>query len=129
MCGKGVEKRIDFKKRNMIQKNHSSLTIINVTRDSVSMGDDIYASHEYSFVLANDACLKQLLEHLSNNNYLASIAGKNHSWEAIIDNKSVAIFKSNSNMPESSNSLSTDISEFVQNGEVFLHFKYNSSIS
>lgn len=101
--------------------------IIKVERDSVCMGDDIDAPHEYKFNLREDATLNALFEHLTNKNYLASVAGKNHSWEATINNNVVAVFLGNNKVPKSSATLATQISKYVINGIVDVYFIYNSA--
>jgi len=73
--------------------------LINAERDSVCMGDDIDAPHSYSFKISANATLNDVFEHLARKHYLASVAGKNHSWEAIISNESLALFVGNNQHP------------------------------
>ena len=101
--------------------------LIKVERDSVCMGDDIDAPHEYKFNLPEEATLNQLFDHLAKKSYLASVAGKNHSWEAAVNNKIAALFKGNSKTPEPSKMLSTKISKLAQNGTINVNFKYSSA--
>ena len=101
--------------------------LIIVERDSVCMGDDVYAPHEYSFKLPESATLNEVFGHLAKESYLASVAGKNHSWEATISSEAVALFKGNSKTPEPSISLGTQLSKYVYDGRVNVNFKYNSS--
>ena len=100
---------------------------IKVERDSVCMGDDVDAPHTYSFNLPSNVALQDIFEHLAEKRYLASVAGKNHSWEALVSGKSLAIFKGNKKRPEPSGVLSTKISQYVENGKLYVHFKYNSA--
>lgn len=101
--------------------------LIKVERDSVCMGDDVYAPHSYSFKLPEDASLGDLFKHLAGKRYLASVAGRNQSWEAIIDKKSMAKFMANNQEPEASANLSAKISKYVKEGSLHVRFKYNSA--
>jgi hypothetical protein len=101
--------------------------LVKVERDSVCMGDDIDAPHSYSFKLPREATLNDVFKHLAGKRYLASVAGRNHSWEAMIDNKSLARFIANNPEPEPSVSLSTKISVYVNEGALLVCFKYNSA--
>ena len=100
---------------------------INVERDSVCMGDDVDAPHSYVFHLPFDASMYDVFEHLAKKRYLAYVAGKNHSWEAIIDFDAVAFFKGNAIMPEPSPRLQSSISNYANNQSLNIRFKYNSS--
>jgi hypothetical protein len=101
--------------------------LIEVERDSVCMGDDIDAPHEYKFSMPESSTLTALFEHLAKKRYLASVAGENHSWEATVNNKVVAIFLGNSKIPESSKLLAKQISKYAKNGIVNVSFKYKSA--
>jgi len=101
--------------------------LITVERDSVCMGDNIDAPHEYIFNMPEDATLNNLFEHLAKENYLASVAGKNHSWEATVNDKVIALFRGNIKTPVPSNFLATQISKFAKNGKMNVNFKYNSA--
>ena len=103
------------------------MILIKVERDSVCMGDDIDAPHEYSFSLTEDSTLLEVFAHLEKKRYLAGVAGKDHSWDAIISNKKVAHFKGNNQIPEPSKFLSKPISKFSKSGELNLGFIYNSA--
>ena len=103
--------------------------LVKVQRDSVCMGDDVNAPHEYIFKMDQNLTLSFLFEHLKNKNYLASVSGKNHSWEAVINNQVVALFSGNNKTPESSETLEKKISKFSINNEVNINFKYNSTIT
>lgn len=101
--------------------------LIKVERDSVCMGDDVNAPHSYSFNLPSDATLKEIFEHLASKRYLASVAGKNHSWEAVIGKKSLAVFIGNNKNPEGSSTLRNNISKYASKGILNVRFKYNSA--
>ena len=101
--------------------------LINVERDSVCVGDDIDAPHEYSFSLNEDSSLNDIFTHLEKKRYLAGVAGTRHSWDAIIDSKKVAHFKGNNRVPEPSKLLKSSISKFVKNGQLNVKFSYNSA--
>lgn len=101
--------------------------LIKVQRDSVCMGDDVDAPHSYSFALPCDATLSELFEHLAIKRYLASVAGKNHTWEAVIGKKFVALFRGNNKNPEASFTLRNKVSKYANEGVLNVHFKYNSA--
>ncbi|GAA4811068.1 hypothetical protein GCM10011365_18770 [Marinicella pacifica] len=91
------------------------------------MGDDVNAPHEYSFSLAEDSSLLEVFVHLEKKRYLAGVAGKNHSWDAIINKKQVAHFKGNSQKPEPNKFLNKPISKYSKSGQLNLGFIYNSA--
>lgn len=98
-----------------------------VERDSVCMGDDVDAPHSYSFTLPSDAVLNDVFVHLSKKHYLASVTGKNHSWEAIVGNETLAIFMGNSSMPNASSALHNKLSRYAKAGTLNVFFQYNSA--
>lgn len=100
---------------------------INVERDSVCMGDDVDAPHSYEFEIEQNASTRALFEHLSDKQYLASVVGGAHTWDAVVEDKIVANFLANNRYPEPSNTLSMPISELTNGGKIFLYFKYNSA--
>lgn len=101
--------------------------LIKVERDSVCMGDDVDAPHSYSFKLPCDSSLSDVFKHLAGKRYLASVAGRNHSWEAIIGKTSLAKFLANNREPEATASLSAKVSKFEKDGVLHVRFKYNSA--
>ena len=103
--------------------------IVKVERDSVCMGDDMDAPHSYSFNVSSESTLDEVFKHLEWKRYLASVAGKNHSWEAIIENKSVALFKENNQRPEPAAELSKNVSVYTTGSILSIWFKYNSAAS
>jgi hypothetical protein len=100
---------------------------VNVERDSVCMGDDVDSPHTYNFNISSDATLNNVFEHLAENHYLASVGGINHSWEAIIENRSLALFKGNNRKPEHTDALIENISSYTNSGVLSIYFKYNSA--
>lgn len=100
---------------------------IQVTRDSVCMGDDIDAPLSYTFSSESSSTLTDLYSHLAHKNYLASVAGLNHKWSAIINAKTVAIFNGNNKNPEPNETLSLPIAQYANQGNVKIKFKYHSS--
>ena len=104
-----------------------STYLIRVERDSVSMGDDVNAPHEYAFNLTESSGLGDIFVHLEKKRYLPGVAGKNHSWDAVIGQKKVAHFKGNNKFPEPSKVLSKLLSKFAKDGQVNVSFTYNSS--
>ena len=101
--------------------------LVSVERDSVCMGDDVDAPHAYSFRVLPDATFDDVFEHLARKGYLAYVAGKNHSWEAIVDGKPCAFFAGNNMKLESTKILTGKVSEFVRNGTLTVRFRYNSA--
>ena len=101
--------------------------LIEIERDSVSMGDDVDAPHFYSFKARTTVTLREVFELLESERYLAAVGGKNHSWEAIIGGDSVALFRANSRRPEPCSALSNAISRYATAGVVRIRFKYNSA--
>jgi len=91
------------------------------------MGDDVDAPHSYSFKLPRDASLRDVFKHLAVKRYLASVAGRNHSWEAIIGKNSLARFLANNREPEASASLSAKVSKYEKDGVLYVRFKYNNA--
>jgi hypothetical protein len=73
--------------------------LIKVERESVCMGDDVDAPHLYSFKVPCDFSLDDVFRHLAGKHYLASVAGRNHSWDAIIGKKSLAKFLASNREP------------------------------
>lgn len=103
--------------------------LVEVERDSVCMGDDCAAPHAYSFKVSINSTLSDVFEHLARKRYLAYVAGKNHSWEAVIKNNPVAFFKGNNQVPEPSAVLSDKVSLYAINATLKIWFKYNSAVS
>ncbi len=102
---------------------------IEVKRDSVCMGDDVDAPHLLQFEVKTDALIEDLFKQLASRNYLATVAGKNHYWEAIIDDIVVAKILGNNQKPECSDQLKEPLSKFVQEGYIRLNYKYYSAKS
>ena len=102
------------------------MILINVERDSVCMGDEVDAPHAYKFKLSDEATLCDIFSHLEKKRYLARVAGKNHSWDALVNGKKVAHFKGNNQAPENSGSLGNPVSRLAKNGQLKLEFIYNS---
>jgi hypothetical protein len=101
--------------------------LIEVERDSVCMDDDVDAPHTYRFKVSTNATLNEVFEHLARKHYLALVAGRNHSWEAIVGEKSVALFKGNNQQPESTSALFNEVSQYSNKGTLSVRFKYNSA--
>ncbi len=114
---------------SVISETTMTEILIKVERDSVCMGDDCDAPHLYSFKISNNSALIEVFEHLERKRYLASVAGKNHSWEAVIENRSVAFFMGNNQLPEPSAVLSNKIFLYAKNSILEIWFKYNSAAS
>ncbi len=103
------------------------LCVIKIDRDSVCAADDVI-THHYQFELEMSASVRAIFEHLSEKSYLPSVAGRAHTWDAITKGQVVAEFLANNNYPEESNTLSIPISGLINDGEVHVHFKYNSAL-
>lgn len=103
--------------------------LIHIERDSVCMGDDIDAPHAHDFMLPENATLQDIFRHLEKIAYLPSVAGLHHSWNAIINDEIIAIFKGNNQSPEHSEFLCNPIADFIKGNKVNLYIKYHSSIN
>ena len=64
--------------------------IFNLTRDSVSMGDDVNAPHTEILTLSNYKISEHSIGEICLN-YLPNVAGVGHSWECHINNILIAI--------------------------------------
>lgn len=91
------------------------------------MGDDVDAPHSYSFRVCATATLNEVFTHLAKANYLASVAGRNHSWQAVIDGQQVATFLGNNRMPEPTGFLANEVSRYAHNGRIEVQFMYKSA--
>ena len=92
--------------------------IFNLTRDSVSMGDDVYAPHTEILTLSNYKISEHSIGEICLN-YLPNVAGVGHSWECHINNILIAIIR------VEKIEIITDEIFLNENNEMF--FKYNSS--
>ncbi|MBZ6067968.1 hypothetical protein ACKC5O_10970 [Aeromonas schubertii] len=100
---------------------------INVERDSVCMGDDIDAPHSYSFTLNSKATLQDIFIKLAKDNYLANVAGNNHSWVAKISREEIAVIEGNSKLPKPNSSLDNKLYGYGQSGQINVYFTYKSA--
>ncbi|GAA2796355.1 hypothetical protein RMN57_35520 [Kitasatospora sp. CM 4170] len=55
---------------------------VELTRDSVAMGDDVWAPHAEAREVPDDASVKDVLDAVRGGGYLASIAGGRATWIA-----------------------------------------------
>ena len=92
--------------------------IFNLTRDSVSMGDDVNAPHTEILTLSNYKISEHSIGEICLN-YLPNVAGVGHSWEFYINNILIAIIR------VEKIEIITDEIFLNENNEMF--FKYNSS--
>ncbi len=92
--------------------------IFNLTRDSVSMGDDVNAPHTEILTLSNYKISEHSIGEICLN-YLPNVAGVGHSWECHINNILIAIIR------VEKIEIITDEIFLNENNEMF--FKYNSS--
>jgi hypothetical protein len=93
--------------------------IFNLTRDSVSMGDDVNAPHTEILTFSNYEISEQSICEICLN-YLPNVAGVGHFWEFYINNILVAIIK-----VEKIHIITTKV---LLNDSNNMFFKYNSSI-
>ncbi|MCJ7842299.1 hypothetical protein MUB24_15630 [Lederbergia sp. NSJ-179] len=54
--------------------------IIRITRDSVAMGDDVYAPHEKIIDIPDSLILKEMVQKVGKISYLPSIYGGEATW-------------------------------------------------
>ena len=92
--------------------------IFNLTRDSVSMGDDVNAPHTEILTLSNYKISEHSIGEICLN-YLPNVAGVGHSWECHINNILIAIIR------VEKIEIITDEIFLNENNEMF--FKYNPS--
>ena len=92
--------------------------IFNLTRDSVSMGDDVNAPHTEILTLSNYKISEHSIGEICLN-YLPNVAGVGHSWECHINNILIAIIR------VEKIEIITDEIFLNKNNEMF--FKYNPS--
>ena len=86
-----------------------------ITRDSVSAGDDVDAPHRKHINLNKIMETKTFIEKISQK-YLPNINGENHKWECLLNGKTLAIIER-----EKIIFKSFEI-EYFKNNKV--HFKY-----
>ena len=91
------------------------------------MEDDVDAPHSYEFIVSSNASLSDVFSHLEQKSYLASVAGFNHSWSAIVNAKTIASFKSNNKQPDTFSILKSTIAQYANDGVLKIRFKYKSS--
>lgn len=92
--------------------------IFNLTRDSVSMGDDVNAPHTEIVTLSNFEISEQNVGKICGN-YLPNVSGIGHFWECYINNTLVAIIKVEK--------IEIITKEILLNDSNDIFFKYNSS--
>ena len=92
--------------------------IFNLTRDSVSMGDDVNAPHTEILTLSNYKISEHSIGEICLN-YLPNVAGVGHSWECHINNILIAIIR------VEKIEIITDENFLNENNEIF--FKYKTS--
>ena len=92
--------------------------IFNLTRDSVSMADDVNAPNAEILTLSNYKISEHSIGEICLN-YLPNVAGVGHSWECHINNILIAIIR------VEKIEIITDEIFLNKNNEMF--FKYNPS--
>lgn len=101
--------------------------LVEVTRDSVCMGDDVDAPHFLRLALPATVTLKDVFLMLAEKHYLPGIAGQHHYWEAWSAGKLLASFTGNSATPEHSACLIEKLAEHATDGKFGIEFKYYSA--
>jgi hypothetical protein len=59
---------------------------IQLTRDSVAMGDDCYAPHPHTIDLPENATIIEIIDAITSSSYLANISGGKASWSVVSHN-------------------------------------------
>jgi len=109
--------------------NRNEKLSVVLRRDSVCAGDDIDAPHEEKIVMPSTATLAQLFLELEKIKYLPSIAGKNESWEAYINQKLICRFGKNIDHPTFVVNEDITLSKFSStNSEISVQLRYFSSL-
>ena len=101
--------------------------LINIDRDSVCAADDVY-DHKRQLDYDGNITIRTVFEYLTKISYLPRVAGKAHSWNAIVGNQTIAVILANNNYPEDSNTLSIPIGNLANHDKVSIHFTYNSAL-
>ncbi|SNC67674.1 hypothetical protein SAMN06265337_2032 [Hymenobacter gelipurpurascens] len=95
---------------------------INLTRDSVAMGDDVDAPHAHRFSMPDGSTLAQVLQTVLSQRYLASITGGEATWVALLEQKPIAVLAQQWQQPVL---LGPDL-VLPPNVAVQLHFRYRT---
>lgn len=98
--------------------------LIHVERDSVCMGNDVYAPHRQSYELQGFQSIKQIVDYTAKNYRLASVSATDIAW-VLMAAEALAVFSPV--WPEPSLLVKGDdaVSRFMENGPVLnLYFAY-----
>lgn len=98
-----------------------------MTRDSVAAGDDFDAPHLISIDVSDNSRLKDAFKHLTQIQYLPTVAGRGHSWQAVINERIAANFVANKRQPKFSILLFSPLKDFASNEVVHINFRYKPS--
>lgn len=98
--------------------------IIQVTRDSVSAGDDIFAPHATTLRAKPDARLSSVVLSFYAR-YLPRVTGNGHSWTVECAGQIVARSEGNSHRPVFTAFAETVIENLSPEGPVLIHLRYH----
>ena len=99
---------------------------ITVTRDSVSMGDDVEAPHFLVCERPGSDSLSSIINLLFKENYLPSVSRTRHSWAIRIEDKVIARVQGNSKVAEFEVSAATTLATFAIDLQLEFHVHYRS---
>lgn len=102
---------------------------LQVTRDSVAMGDDAYAPHFAEFKMSSQALFSEFFHLLRQYGYLAQVQGVNHRWIVKVDGQVVAELVGNQPYPKDERLLSVPLAKFKHLESIPIHFDYISAKS
>ena len=98
--------------------------LIHVTRDSVCMGDDVYAPHRQSYELQGFQSIKQIVGYTAKNYRLASVSARDIAW-VLMAAEALAVFSPVWPEPRLLVKEDDEVSRFMENGPVLnLYFAY-----
>jgi hypothetical protein len=99
-----------------------------VTRDSVAMGDDIYAPHEKRFSFPDNLSVEEVIEQISHSNYLAKIQGGKATW-SVVSGYPLVVLAQEWDVPKPIDWQPLEVERLKKEaGEVILHFNYHAQI-
>lgn len=94
------------------------LVVVKVTRDSVAAGDDVDAPHERTLKIEPAHDPSTFITQTAHN-YLASVSGRGHTWDAILNGNLVATITVDEIIPRVASLEFGPVND--------LHFEYHSA--
>ncbi|WP_407332927.1 hypothetical protein [Enterovibrio sp. 27052020O] len=98
---------------------------VELTRDSVCMGDDCDAPHFLKLELPETSTIQSLVDAIDARSYLAKVGGFEHQWILLANNEEAVRLKDND--LENPVKGAVSLPSLALNGVLKVHFKYLSS--